>query len=304
MAVLTGRSPKAVVPSCAPARCSTKSSHPRQRRRMPTSRTPTRPKAPTGRSCMSWRMTSRLTAVPARAYSIWRSRWITSRSLNCDKRSGGTSHASWFPSRRSWCFSHGSRSRLGLRPLRTVGHQLNAVQSGRIRRMPQRFADEIAPLVESINKLLDRQENLIRKARDRAGALAHGFKTPLTILAGEVRRLEMKGLGEEAERMQEQLVSIRTHVDREVARARTSGASVGCGAYTAVDETLARLLRLMQHMPRGERLTWQTQMPPGLGVDMDPHDFGEVWAIFSTMRGSGPKPASRSGRTSPREKSA
>lgn len=165
---------------------------------------------------------------------------------------------------------------LGLRPLRTVGHQLNAVQSGRIRRMPQRFADEIAPLVESINKLLDRQENLIRKARDRAGALAHGLKTPLTILAGEVRRLEMKGLGEEAERMQEQLVSIRTHVDREVARARTSGASVGCGAYTAVDETLARLLRLMQHMPRGERLTWQTQIPPGLGVDMDPHDFGEV----------------------------
>ena len=54
--------------------------------------------------------TSRLTAVPARAFSIWRSRWITSRSLNCGKRSGGTSHASWFPSRRSWCFSHGSRS--------------------------------------------------------------------------------------------------------------------------------------------------------------------------------------------------
>jgi signal transduction histidine kinase len=165
---------------------------------------------------------------------------------------------------------------LGLRPLRTVGHQLNAVQSGRIRRMPQRFPDEIAPLVESINKLLDRQENLIRKARDRAGALAHGLKTPLTILAGEVRRLEMRGLPDEAERMQEQLISIRTHVDREVARARTSGASVGCGAYTAVDETIARLLRLMQHMPRGDRLVWETQIPSGLGVDMDPHDFGEV----------------------------
>jgi signal transduction histidine kinase len=165
---------------------------------------------------------------------------------------------------------------LGLRPLRTVGHQLNAVQSGRIRRMPQRFPDEIAPLVESINKLLDRQENLVRKARDRAGALAHGLKTPLTILSGEVRRLEMKGLTDEAGRMQEQLVSIRTHVDREVARARTSGASVGCGAYTAVDETIARLLRLMQHMPRGDQLEWRTQIPSGLGVDMDPHDFGEV----------------------------
>ncbi|HZH50538.1 MAG TPA: HAMP domain-containing sensor histidine kinase [Microvirga sp.] len=165
---------------------------------------------------------------------------------------------------------------LGLRPLRAVGHELNAVQTGQIRRMTRRFPDEIEPLVDSINRLLDRQENLIRKARDRAGALAHGLKTPLTILGGEVRRLEQAGLHDVAQRMQEQLGSIAAHVDREVTRARTSGASVGCGAYTQVDETVARLLRLMQHMPRGDRLAWQTEIPPELGVDMDPHDFGEV----------------------------
>ena len=130
--------------------------------------------------------------------------------------------------------------------------------------------------MESINKLLDRQESLVRKARDRAGALAHGLKTPLTVLTGEVRRLEMKGLASEAERMQEQLVSIGTHVDREVARARTSGTSVGCGAYTEVNETVGRLLRLMYRLPRGDRLNWQTEIPAGLAVDMDPHDFGEV----------------------------
>jgi signal transduction histidine kinase len=165
---------------------------------------------------------------------------------------------------------------LGLRPLRIVGRDLNAVQTGHIRRMTRRFPDEVAPLVESINKLLDRQENLVRKARDRAGTLAHGLKTPLTILGGEVRRLEQTGRHDAAERMQEQLEIIRTHVEREVARARTSGASVGCGAYTQVDESVARLLRLMQHLPRGEELIWQVDIPAGLAVDMDPHDFGEV----------------------------
>ncbi|MCC2650502.1 MAG: hypothetical protein K0R61_1482 [Microvirga sp.] len=165
---------------------------------------------------------------------------------------------------------------LGLRPLRAVGHDLNRVQTGHIRRMTRRFPDEVAPLVESINKLLDRQENLVRKARDRAGALAHGLKTPLTILGGEVRRLDQTGRPDAAERMQEQLEIIRTHVEREVARARTSGASVGCGAYTQVDETVARLLRLMQHLPRGEELVWQIEIPAGFAVDMDPHDFGEV----------------------------
>jgi signal transduction histidine kinase len=165
---------------------------------------------------------------------------------------------------------------LGLRPLQAVGRDLNAVQTGQIRRMTRRFPGEVAPLVESINKLLDRQDNLVRKARDRAGALAHGLKTPLTILGAEVRRLGQAGQHEAAERMQEQLELIRTHVEREVARARTSGASVGCGAYTQVDESVARLLRLMQHMPRGEQLVWQTSIPADLAVDMDPHDFGEV----------------------------
>ena len=51
---------------------------------------------------------------------------------------------------------------------------------------------------------------------------------------------------------------------------------MGCGVYTAVDETVARLLRLMQHMPRGGELVWHTKIPSDLAVEMDPHDFGEV----------------------------
>lgn len=165
---------------------------------------------------------------------------------------------------------------LGLHPLRRVVQELNAVQSGRIARMSRRIPVELAPLVDSLNRLLDRQETLIRKARDRAGALAHGLKTPLTVLNGEVRRLEKSGEKGAAARIDEQLASIRLHVDREVTRARTSGASVGGGAYTAVDATIARLVRLMQHLPRGDELAWDTRIPPDLAVEMDPHDFGEV----------------------------
>ena len=55
------------------------------------------------------------------------------------------------------------------------------------------FPREVEPVVNDLNRLLDRQEQLVRRARDRAGALAHGLKTPLTILAGEARRLERRG---------------------------------------------------------------------------------------------------------------
>jgi signal transduction histidine kinase len=51
---------------------------------------------------------------------------------------------------------------------------------------------------------------------------------------------------------------------------------VGCGAYTDVETTINRLLKLMQHMPRGDVLHWSTEIPSDLGVNMDPNDFGEV----------------------------
>jgi signal transduction histidine kinase len=165
---------------------------------------------------------------------------------------------------------------LGLRPLKSVSEQLSAVRAGHIRRMTTALPNEIASLVASINELLDRQETLIGKARDRAGVLAHGLKTPLTVLGAEVRRLDQSGFKDEAKRIQEQLSAIRNHVDRELARSRTSGTPVGCGAYTAVEPTINRLLKLMQHMPRGEEIAWRTDIPPDLGVNMDPHDFGEV----------------------------
>ena len=154
--------------------------------------------------------------------------------------------------------------------------ELKGVRDGRTSRLGAEFPSEIAPLVEDLNKLLDRQEQLVRKARDRAGALAHGLKTPLTILRAETRRLDMEGRREVAARINEQLDQIRRHADRELARSRTSGAPVAAGASTDVGQTAERLLRLMRRMPRGDALEWTVDVPPGLGVRMEPDDFGEI----------------------------
>ena len=52
---------------------------------------------------------------------------------------------------------------LGLLPLWRVGEQLNAVQTGQLRRMTQGFPREIDPLVANINRLLDRQETQMNR---------------------------------------------------------------------------------------------------------------------------------------------
>jgi signal transduction histidine kinase len=165
---------------------------------------------------------------------------------------------------------------IGLRPLRALRERLNAVHGGSAPRLVGEFPDEVAPLVSDLNRLLDRQQDLVSKARKRAGDLAHGLKTPLTIMSAEARRLDETGMHAAAETLREQVALMRAHIERELARARTHGTPTAAGLHTDVAGTIERLLRLMQRMPRGEDLTWHNAVPPGARCAMDADDFGEV----------------------------
>lgn len=166
--------------------------------------------------------------------------------------------------------------RQSLHPLRELDRELKAVHDGVQPRLAGGFPREVEPVVNDLNRLLDRQEQLVRRARDRAGALAHGLKTPLTILAGEARRLERRGERESAAKINSQLQLIGSHVDRELARARTAGASAAAGTFAHAAATVDRLFRLMRHMPRGEALDWRNELPIDMVIRIDPDDFGEV----------------------------
>ena len=166
--------------------------------------------------------------------------------------------------------------RVILHPLARLGRELGAIREGRQDRLRSAVPAEIAPLADDLNRLLDGQEQLVKKARERAGALAHGLKTPLAILGAEHRRLDAEGQPDAARRVREQVASIQTHVERELARARTHGASTALGAYVDVSRTADRLIRVMSRMPRGESLSWRCEAPERLMLRMDPDDFGEI----------------------------
>ncbi len=163
-----------------------------------------------------------------------------------------------------------------LQPLSRLREELAGVREGRRERLGSAVPAEVAPLAEDLNRLLDAQEELLRKARERAGALAHGLKTPIAVLSAECRRLEEDGRGEVAQRLREQVCAIQTHVEREIARARARGASAALGAYVDAAGTARRLVRVMSRMPRGEQIDWRCEAPEQLMLRMDPDDFGEV----------------------------
>lgn len=76
--------------------------------------------------------------------------------------------------------------RFGLRPLRALAADLDAVRNGVHPRLVGRYPGEVAPLAEAMNNLLDHDERLIERARTHVGNLAHGLKTPLAILQAEM----------------------------------------------------------------------------------------------------------------------
>ena len=164
---------------------------------------------------------------------------------------------------------------IGLGPLATLRTRFGAVISGQSNRLRGHFPEEVVPLAELVNRLLAHQDAQVAKARRRAGTLAHGLKTPLTIISMEAQR-RVANHEAEGDVLDEQVTLMRGIVERELARARTHGASPVGGALTKAHPSVERLINLFEHMPGADQLLWRNGVPEDLVLDMDPDDFGEV----------------------------
>ncbi|MCB1489227.1 MAG: HAMP domain-containing histidine kinase [Bauldia sp.] len=163
---------------------------------------------------------------------------------------------------------------VGLRPLATVQRRLAAIRGGETRRLGTAFPNEIQPLAAEVDALLDAREAQVDRARARASDLAHGLKTPLQVLSGDVDRLRDKGETAIAGEIEEVAASMRRHVDRELARARSAAGAPD--ARAAIAEVAQRVLSVITRTPHGERLGWTLDIPPGTSARIDGDDLAEA----------------------------
>lgn len=163
---------------------------------------------------------------------------------------------------------------IGLRPLAGVRSLLASIREGKVRRLDTRFPDEIVPLAAEVDALLDARDAQVARARARAGDLAHGLKTPLQVLAGDVERLRAKGDADIAAEIEQVASSMRRHVDRELARARM--ATGGREATANIAEVVERVVAVVARTPAGARLGWVIEVPSELRGRIDPDDLAEA----------------------------
>lgn len=144
---------------------------------------------------------------------------------------------------------------IGLAPLRALKRTLAGVHAGTAPRLDGRFPSEVQPLVDDFNAVLDRNVEVVARARTQAGNLAHAIKTPLAAIsqAAAVARQRPETGAEMAALVEEQVGVARRHVDWHLARARAAVAQGVPGARVPLQPVVASLLRVLErvHAERG-----------------------------------------------------
>ncbi len=165
---------------------------------------------------------------------------------------------------------------IGLKPLDALRRGVQAVSSGARRRLDGAYPDEVMPLVQEVNDLLRAQDETIERARVRAADLAHGLKTPLTVLAADAQRLREKGEVEISAEIDELAGTMQRHVDRELVRARIDVGRRVARVPISVRSVADRVVGTLRRTPKGEALRWSLSVPDNCQAAIDADDLAEL----------------------------
>jgi signal transduction histidine kinase len=163
---------------------------------------------------------------------------------------------------------------LGLRPLAVVERAVQGIREGGQRRIEATVADEVKPLVNELNALLEANDTRNRAARQRAADLAHGLRTPLTILGSLSRTVEEAGLGVEAENIRLQTEHMRQQVERELAKAITDAQETP--QWLGLRDSIERLTRVVVMGASAPGFTWSVEVPRDAAILMSRNDLNEI----------------------------
>lgn len=168
---------------------------------------------------------------------------------------------------------------VGLAPLRSLRRSLAEVHAGRAQRIQGHYPTEVQPLVDDFNRVLERNAEVVTRARTQAGNLAHAIKTPLAAMlqAAAVAERDPKAAGELAELVQEQVGVARRQVDWHLARSRVAAARGLPGAHTSLAPVVAALLRVMQRVHASQDLHIASEpIDPGCAFAGEAEDLHEM----------------------------
>ncbi|SFV35833.1 Signal transduction histidine kinase [Devosia crocina] len=133
-------------------------------------------------------------------------------------------------------------ARFALRPIGRLSAAIERVREGENTEITGDYPTEIAPLAEEVNELLRSNAQIIERARNQVGNLAHGLKTPIAVLRNEAGA----GQGALAEVVQTETNKMSAMVSTYLERARLAARTSVVGKKADASAIMLRLTRVMR----------------------------------------------------------
>jgi signal transduction histidine kinase len=162
--------------------------------------------------------------------------------------------------------------RLGLSPLERMRRALFAIRAGNAERLEGRFPNEIQPLAEELNALIESNRETMERARTHVGNLAHALKTPLSVIANEARSAEFA----QGERIVEQASLMQDYIGHHLERARLAAHRRLIGAVSDVSPVVQRMARAMRKIHERKGVTVEVDIPQDLRFRGEQQDLEEA----------------------------
>jgi signal transduction histidine kinase len=133
-------------------------------------------------------------------------------------------------------------ARIALRPIGRLRAAIENVREGETPNITGTYPTELAPLAEEVNELLRSNTEIIERARNQVGNLAHGLKTPIAVLRNEAAAKK----GALADVVQAETEKMSTMVSTYLERARLAARTSVVGKKSDATMVMLRLTRVMR----------------------------------------------------------
>ncbi|MDD7909132.1 ATP-binding protein [Pseudovibrio exalbescens] len=162
--------------------------------------------------------------------------------------------------------------RYGLWPVTNLQASLAAVRRGDAEAIDEDLPRELKPLAEELNALIKSNQEIVERSRTHVGNLAHGLKTPLSVILNEARSEDSRF----AHKVEEQANLMKDQVTHYLERARMAAQRRVIGVSCEVAPVLSRLTRAMEKIYRDKDLEIDSHLPEELRFRGEQPDLEEV----------------------------
>jgi signal transduction histidine kinase len=162
--------------------------------------------------------------------------------------------------------------RYGLRPMKALRAELNAIREGQSDKLVGEYPEEIEPVARELNLMIQANAEIVERARTQVGNLAHALKTPLSVLTNEASNHR----GPLAEKIKEQAQVMRDQVSLYLDRARRAARAQTLGTATGVKSVVDAITRTLTRIHHNKRIEIAVDVPDTLKFRGEQQDLEEM----------------------------